>query len=242
VAGLAAAGTGFGLAGTSYATASGVVVPDLHNAASDRPIAYTPACSRGGSAVPVCLHPAFASYLPALSTALDPLLSEVAGLPGAPARVTQATGPGQSHVKFVDGTISGSPPVLYLNVSVPIDTNSYSTADFTDPLQQEAALAIMQAVTGVDPAGGGSRAQQAVAAGLLNAAGVSLSYPGGPPGPGEHHPGEPSAVGAAEPAPGTPVYAAAQRFAALPAATRRAWLASHVAALRAGSVTLAQIP
>ena len=36
--------------------------------------------------------------------------------------------------------------------------------------------------------------------------------------------------------------AAAQRFAALPAATRHAWLAAHLAALRAGRITLAQLP
>ena len=35
---------------------------------------------------------------------------------------------------------------------------------------------------------------------------------------------------------------AATRFAALPAATRHAWLASHLAALRAGQLTLAQLP
>ena len=45
------------------------------------------------------------------------------------------------------------------------------------------------------------------------------------------------------PGPATgPVYAAARRFAALPAATRHAWLASHLAALRAGHLTLAQLP
>ena len=38
------------------------------------------------------------------------------------------------------------------------------------------------------------------------------------------------------------VSAAAQRFAALPASTRHAWLAVHLAALRAGTITLAQIP
>ena len=38
------------------------------------------------------------------------------------------------------------------------------------------------------------------------------------------------------------VNAAAQRFAALPAATRHAWLAAHLAALRAGHLTLAQLP
>ena len=38
------------------------------------------------------------------------------------------------------------------------------------------------------------------------------------------------------------IAAAARRFAALPAAARHAWLASHLAALRAGQLTLAQLP
>jgi hypothetical protein len=38
------------------------------------------------------------------------------------------------------------------------------------------------------------------------------------------------------------INAAAQRFGALPASARRAWLAAHLAALRAGTVTLAQLP
>ena len=46
-----------------------------------------------------------------------------------------------------------------------------------------------------------------------------------------------------QPGPPTgPVYAAARRFAALPAAARHAWLAAHLAALRAGQLTLAQLP
>jgi hypothetical protein len=245
VAGLAAAGTGARLAGTSYATANGVVIPALHDAASDRPIPYTPACDRGRSTILVCLHPALEAYLPALTAALDPLLREVAGLPGAPVRVTQAAGLGQTKIDPVmGGTISGSPPVLYLAVTVPIDTNQYTTADFVDPLQIGAAITITHTVIGVGVFGGGSVAQQAVAAGLVKAAGVSLATPGGPPGPGRQDPEGQGKVQLAGmmPTPGSPAYAAAQRFAALPAAARHAWLAAHLPALRAGHVSLAQVP
>jgi hypothetical protein len=38
------------------------------------------------------------------------------------------------------------------------------------------------------------------------------------------------------------ISAAANRFAALPASARHAWLAAHLAALRAGTITLAQLP
>ena len=36
--------------------------------------------------------------------------------------------------------------------------------------------------------------------------------------------------------------AAVRRFAALPAGARHAWLTTHLAALRAGHITLAQLP
>jgi hypothetical protein len=47
---------------------------------------------------------------------------------------------------------------------------------------------------------------------------------------------------APEPAPGSPAYAAAQRFAALAPSARHAWLVQHLTALRAGRITLAQLP
>ena len=74
----------------------------------------------------------------------------------------------------------------------------------------------------------GTPAQQAVEDGLLKAIG-SQAYPVyGPDGNPVAPPG--------------PVTAAAARFAMLPAATRHAWLAAHLAALKAGHITLARIP
>src|SRR5262249_20281084 len=67
--------------------APGVVIPALHAVASARPVPYVPVCAH--SAVPVCVQPAYRSYLPAVTAALGPLLEQVAGLPGAPVRVTQ---------------------------------------------------------------------------------------------------------------------------------------------------------
>jgi hypothetical protein len=83
---------------------------------------------------------------------------------------------------------------------------------------------------------GASAAQDAVATAII----IAAKQPGatviqdGPPGadPGRS-PGMTT---------GTPANAAAVRFATLPAPARRAWLASHLAALRAGQITLAQIP
>ena len=94
--------------------------------------------------------------------------------------------------------------------------------------------------------GAGTAAQQAVQAALLQGAGVpfaaqpkvlsgfglpSWALASEPPGSGA---GPGRATG--------PVYAAARRLAALSPAARHAWLASHLAALRAGRLTLAQLP
>jgi hypothetical protein len=91
LAGVAAAGTASVLVRTARLTPHGVVIPVLHDAANDRPIGYTPACARAAG-VPVCLDPAYRRYLPEVAADLRPVLAEVAGLPGAPARVAQVAG------------------------------------------------------------------------------------------------------------------------------------------------------
>jgi hypothetical protein len=49
-------------------------------------------------------------------------------------------------------------------------------------------------------------------------------------------------VGQLLPAPGSPAARAARRFAALTPAARHDWLARHLAALRAGRISLADLP
>ena len=82
----------------------------------------------------------------------------------------------------------------------------------------------------------GSPAQQAVQAALLRGAGVPFAT-------------QPLVMGTAESFPGPqpdsaagPVFAAARRLAALPAPARHAWLAAHLAALRAGRLPLKDLP
>jgi hypothetical protein len=118
---VAAAGTAVGLAGTAWRGPHGIVIPALHDAANDQPIPYTPVCGRAAG-IPVCLNPAYHRYLPDVTAALRPLLAEVAGLPGAPARATQvpgtyASGEGEAIPAM---TISGRPPVL----RIPLDALS----------------------------------------------------------------------------------------------------------------------
>ena len=236
-AGLLAAGTGVGLAGTARLDAHGIVIPALHDAASDEPTPYTPVCSR--AAVPVCLHPAYQSLLPAVTTALAPVLGEVGGLPGAPVRVSQVAsthlrqGP-HNGIEVGGPVIDGSPPVLSLPLlGLPLPgEGSTSTADFVDQLRLQVPATILSTLVGGDRQAGaaetpGVLAQQAIEAALAKVAGV-------PPGNPDN--------GVPPLAPGRPYYAAATRFAALPAAARHAWLAGHLTALRAGRITLGEVP
>jgi hypothetical protein len=245
LAGVAAAGTAVGLAGTARLGPHGMVIPALHDAASDQPIRYTPVCGQSAG-VPVCLNPAYRQFLPAVTAALRPVLGEVAGLPGGPARVTQVAGT-YSNGEGAAGapmTISGRPPVL----RVPLGSLNLpgSFGGLRAPFAEQLKLLSLHAVTGAG-AGPGTPAQQAVQAALLQGAGVPfaaqpgvLSMVGLPswaratvaPSMSGHWPG---------PATG-PVYAAARRLAKLPSAARHAWLAAHLGALRSGQLTLAQLP
>ena len=119
LAGAALAGTAVGLASTAQEAAEGVVIPALHDAANDAPIAYTPVCGRAAG-VPVCVNPAYRRWLPDVTAALAPVLAEVAGLPGAPVRAHPSrrgipqrwrrTSPGDN----VWRPAAGAPPVARL--------------------------------------------------------------------------------------------------------------------------------
>jgi hypothetical protein len=238
LAGVASAGIAVGLADTARQSAHGMAIPALHDAANDAPITYTPACGRAAG-VPVCLNPAYRRWLPDVNAALAPVLAEAAGLPGTPVRATQVAaaysggdgGPPQAI------TLVGHPPVLRMSLSsfdLPgpcgFCDGPVATKQFADQIR----LGFAQAFVGAGNGPGGP-AQQAVQAALLRDAGIpfaaqpalmaSKNGPGPPPG---------QATG--------PVYAAAGRLATLPAAARHAWLAAHLAALRAGRLTLKDLP
>jgi hypothetical protein len=239
-AGLLAAGTAVALAGTGKLDAHGMIaIPALHDAASDRPVRYTPVCSH--TRIPVCLNPAYTGYLPAIAAALAPALAEVAGLPGAPARIIQAAatyrqGPGNSvGVGLAGPSTAGRPPVFRLLLPDQLPGPAMTTSALAAALRSGAGPAIVASVIGGGP--GASPAQQAVTAALMRAVGgPAQGAPRGiPPG---IEPGMPPIVLA----PGSPAFAAARRFAGLPASARHTWLVRHLAALRAGQVTLAQLP
>ncbi len=150
LAGVASAGTAVGLVSTGQPVAHGVVIPALHDAANDTPVAYTPVCG-SAAGVRVCLNPAYRRWLPDVTAALAPALAELTGL-------------------------------LLRGAGIPF-------------------------------------------AGQPDLASTAENFPRPLPGP---------VTG--------PAYVAAGRLAALPAATRNAWLATHLAAIRAGRLTLKDLP
>src|SRR6266567_4265975 len=238
--GLLAAGTAVALAGTGKLDAHGMIaIPALHDAANDRPIRFSPVCSQ--TAIPVCLNPAYASYLPAVAAALKPVLHEIAGLPGAPVRIRQAAvtyqqGAGNSVGAGLAGPpFSGGPPVYHLFLPDQLPGPVTTVGELAAAAPSAAGPAILASVIGDGPSA--SQAQHAVTAALMMAAGLPLhgSPPGIPPTVSSQ-PGTPPEV-----TPGSPAYAAAQRFAALPALARHAWLGRHLTALRAGRISLAQL-
>ena len=224
--GVAASWTAFALAGTAKPDpVGGWEIPALHSAASDQPVPVTQDCT-SSSGFQVCVHPAFSFYLHDLAAAFDPVAAEIAGLPGAPAGAKEVAS--VSGGQDVQSGTSVSPPVFEF------------TAEHVGPMFGQ--------FNGIpDPAGWAQGFQQ----GLLDA-----FLTGRPPHPGP----VPILLGPAQQAvedalltavgsqPLSPsmtsagISAAARRFATLPASARHAWLAVHLAALRADAITLAQIP
>ena len=237
VTGAAAVVAAIVLAVTAYVGPYGTVIPALHNAASDKPIPFTPVCGQAG--IPVCLQPAYRPYLSDVTTALRPVISQVTGLPGAPVRASQAAAVFSAGAEPMSlgqiPALRGSPPVLYLPlgaIALP-DSFGQDSPSFISQLKVEFvhALAVAGSTTYGNPA------QEAVEAALLKNAGIPLAtQPSVIPWP---MPGQASNRAAPYP---RPIAAAAQRLAALPATTRRAWLAAHLPALRSGQLTLGQLP
>ena len=239
LAGAALAGTAVGLASTARETDQGVVIPALHDAANDAPIAYTPVCGRAAG-VPVCLNPAYRRWLPDVTAALAPVLAQVAGLPGAPVRATQVAA---AYPSGGDGppqaiTVGGHPPVLRMQLGLlhmPGPCGFCTVGPTTEQFAGEMRLLFAHAFVGAGD-GSGSPVQQAVQAALLRGAGIPFAAQPGVMAFTENFPG---------PVPGSatgPVYAAARRLATLPAPARNAWLAAHLAALRAGRLTPQDLP
>jgi hypothetical protein len=224
--GVAASWTAFALAGTAKPDpVGGWEIPALHTAASDQTVAVTQDCT-SSSGFQVCVHPAFSFYLHDLAAAFEPVAAEIAGLPGAPAGASEVAS--VSGGQDVQSGTSVSPPVFeftaeHVGAMFGQFNGIPDPAGWASGFQQGLLDAFL---TGRPPHAGPvpillGPAQQAVEDALLTAV---RSQPLGP-----------SATSAG-------VSAAAHRFAALSASARHAWLVAHLTALRAGAITLAQIP
>ena len=232
--GVAASWTAFALAGTANPDAvGGWEIPALHSTASDQRVPVTQDCA-SGSGFRVCVHPAFSFYLHDVAAALDPVAAEIVGLPGAPTRAGEVAS--MSGGQIVQSGISGNPPVFEFTAERvgPLFGQFYGVPDpavWREGFQQgllDAFLTGPSRQAGPVPLGA---AQQAVEDALLITAGTNLSATIG------------QMLQNGQPIAGSPaVVSAAQRFAARSASARHAWLAEHLAALRAGTITLAQIP
>jgi len=225
--GVAASSTAFALAGTAKPDAAGGwEIPALHSAAGDRSVPATQDCT-SSSGFQICVHPAFGFYLDALAAALDPVAAEIAGLPGVPAGAREVAS--VSGGQDVQSGIAANPAVFEFTAEH-VGTmfgqflgNGQDPVGWREGFQQgllDAFLTGRAPHAGPGPAPLGP-AQQAVEDALLTAV--------------RSRPLNPGATSAG-------LSAAAQRFAALPASARRAWLAALLAALRAGTITPAQIP
>jgi hypothetical protein len=248
LSGVAAAGTAVGLATTAHLGPHGIVIPALHDAANDRPIPYTPVCTQA-AAIPVCVNPAYRADLSTVTGALEPVFAEINALPGAPTRASQIGGTysaanGEGGQTF---TISGTPSTLTL----PLDAEGILGAFGIRATQFEQELQLLTVHSFVGAGNtAGTPVQQALQAALLQGAGVtfqaqpavlaSVGLPAWAQATGAPADGSGPDV---RPFPATgPIYAAAERFAALTSSARHAWLAANLGQVRSGQISLAQLP
>jgi hypothetical protein len=190
----------------------------------------------------VCVHPAFGFDLHQVAAELDPVAAEIAGLPGAPVAAREL--PSQSGGQEVVSGITGNPPVFeytadhvgaYFGLFFGFDPAGWQQGfqeGLLDAFLEAPASPGLSNARGNGPAPLDA-AQQAVEDVLL--AGVGSPPLGASAGQTASN-GKLSAGSLSD------IHAAAQRFGARPASARHAWLATHLAALRAGLVTLAQLP
>jgi hypothetical protein len=233
-AGLGAAGIAVTLAGTGRLDPHGmIVIPALHDAASGQPVRYAPRCSR--PAIAVCVHPAYAAFLPAVTAAVGPELTELAGLPGAPARISQVAEVYRQEPANGISTRAESrrPSAFVLPDQVPGQPGTTS-AEFARQLVQNLGL---QLVSDVILSGGDRAAELNPGQAQLAVIAGSVRFP-----PSVEERDLAPLFGHLLPVPGSPADLAARRFAALTPAAKHDWLAHHLTALRAGQISLAELP
>ena len=133
-------------------------------------------------------------------------------------------------IGLVGPYISGTPPVFHLLLPSQLPGPTLPTGEFAAAVRSTAGPAIVASVVVDGP--GATPAQRAVGAALRMSVGLPQSVQ---PAPTRQRPNATVSLP-------KPVLSAARRFAAQPASARFSWLVRHLAALRAGRITLAQLP
>jgi hypothetical protein len=146
--------------------------------------------------------------------------------------------------------LQGEPPVFRLLLPGAITGEPLSTISGA-PLSTKGMADLVRATNGpvlvasfVGDGPGASQAQRAVAAALSLAARLPVtgSVAQSPRTACNSQTSADCGAGSSALAVSTAEYRAAQRFDAMPLAARRVWLAQHLSALRAGQITLGQLP
>ena len=186
-------------------------------------IRYDPICSEG--AIPVCVHPAYAARLAGYQALIDTLVAPLVGVPGVPTAAHQ-TGFGDWRLQ-ADGTL---PFHVFPN-----GVDAFTAARISEDIVNDWTREVGPCEGPIDDA------QYAVSWALMARGG----WP--PPEEGRYYYANcasvTTATGSSE-APTTreDILAAAKRFAALSIDEQRAWFAEQYRALRAGALTLDDLP
>ena len=177
------------------------------------PQAYIPVCS--AAPLPVCVHPAYAAALPQASADLNTLLAPLIGVPGFPPRAEQSA----------PSTISQSVQIVG---ALPFALDSYNTYNVrTTALFCAIYACPTDTLVPIGTPQPGDQARAAIAAWLWTRV----------EGPGASSFGSCGIRGFTN-----DVCAATGRFAALDSETQHEWLVAHFADLRAGRLTLEELP
>ena len=245
--GVAASVTAFSLAGTArFSVATGWEVPALHDAADDQPVPYTLGV-HGQHLHGV--HPPGLRTLPRRhGRCVAAAAAEVAGLPGAPVRAEMTTGAALPAVAGTTLVYDYSTEYEdYGGASFWATPAMARTADWEQGMQQGFITWFVSGPVEQDSPGP-TPAQEAVAIALLAKIGAPVpqgypqfSQPGTRSGASSMSSG-PGGSGTQPTASAAQITAAASGLESLSPAARHAWLTANIAALRSGTITLAQIP
>ena len=230
---IAWAGLTAALATTGLGVAA-LLTAEFHQGAE---IPYVPACVQHPGSVEVCLHPAYESALETTAEVVDGVMAPLIGVPGVPHRVEQAVDRGRPS-RDVDPAPEGTMRTFPIEADVGAGPGVIAQTVVVDLVQdtstrgsRAAGLGDAQAAMAIwllDRAGFDGRLEE-----ILAAANRSLgAFGGAPPGANADASGRDRSA----------IDAAVARFAALDLAAQRAWLEANWADLRAGSLTLDDLP